>query len=334
MNWHELHQRILQADKILLTTHENPDGDGLGSAAAMYHFLHHFDVQCRIINVSPLPEEFQYLNDGNIFETYNSADHESWIQNVDLVLIFDVGDFDRLRAIKDVIVAKKLETINIDHHPYPDETPFTIDVVNTGAAATGEILFDYFSAVAPETLTRVVCDGIYTAVLTDTGSFRYSNTTARCHEVAIACIKAGVNHTAIYQHIYETNSLPRVKLLGQVLNNLRLDVKGELAWFIVDQKMLERASASREDVDGFTDFVRTIRGVEVALMIFEQNETTCRINFRSKGKYVVNKIAGTFGGGGHQLAAGAVIPGKLEAVTQKVLEETKRQIISQNGRVS
>lgn len=334
MNWNELHHRILQAEKILLTTHENPDGDGLGSAAGMYHFLRHFQKECRIINVSPLPEEFEYLNPGEIFETYQPAEHQAWIINVDLVIIFDVGDFSRLRAIKDVIEKYDLETINIDHHPYPEETPFSVNIVNTRAAATGEILYDYLTAVAPETLTREVCDGIYTAVMTDTGSFRYSNTTARCHEVAIACIRAGVNHTAIYQHVYETNSLPRVKLLGQVLNNLQLDANGELAWFIVDQSMLEKADATREDVDGFTDFVRTIRGVEVALMIFEQNLSTCRINFRSKGKYIVNTIAGAFGGGGHQLAAGAVIPGKLNEITPRVLRETKRQIFSQNGNQS
>ncbi len=330
-NWKDIHNRILAANRILLTTHENPDGDGLGSAAAMYHFLQVYNKECRIINYSPLPVEFTYLNGASIFETYSPQKHDYWIQSSDLVLIFDVGDYQRLRTMKPVIEEANLDTINIDHHPYPEDVPFSVNIVNTNAAATGEILYDYFTSVSDTPLTRNICDGIYTAILTDTGSFRYSNTNARCHEIAIACMEAGINHTKIYQHVYETNSLSRVKLLGQVLNNLILEENGELAWFTIDKAMLNAADATKSDVDGFTDYVRTIRGVEIALMVYEQSPNSCRINFRSKGKYIVNAIAGAFGGGGHQLAAGAVIDGSMKEVLPKVVIETKQFMHNQNG---
>lgn len=331
INWNEIHKRILAAGRILLTTHENPDGDGLGSASAMYYFLQKYGKDTRIINYSPLPVEYSFLNKDNIFETFNLKQHAAWIKSTDLVLIFDVGDYRRLRSLKPLIEESGIDTINIDHHPYPDEVPFTMNIVNTSAAATGEMLFDYFTSLCDDPLSLDICEGVYTAILTDTGSFRYSNTNARCHEIAIACIKAGINHTEIYQHVYETNSLPRVRLLGQVLTHLNLEEKGELAWFTIDETMMNFANAKKNDVDGFTDFVRTIRGVEVALMIYEQTPDTCRINFRSKGKYIVNEIANAFGGGGHQLAAGAVISGSLSDVLPKVLERTRQFMNQQNG---
>ncbi len=333
INWNNIHKRILAADRILLTTHENPDGDGLGSASAMYYFLKGYGKECRIVNCSPLPLEFSFLNKDNIFETFDLDHHKDWIKSADLVLIFDVGDYRRLRALKPLIEECGLDTINIDHHPYPEEVPFTVNMVNTSAAATGEMLYDYFTTVSTTPMSLEIAEGIYTAILTDTGSFRYSNTNARCHEIAIACMQAGINHTAIYQKVYETNSLPRVKLLGQILSNLNLEEQGELAWFTIDESMLGEANATKSDVDGFTDYVRTIRGVEVALMIFEQAPEICRINFRSKGKYIVNEIAGSFGGGGHQLAAGAVISGSLVDILPKVLKQTRKIMNQQNGQI-
>lgn len=331
MNWNGIHTRILSAERILLTTHENPDGDGLGSAAAMYHFLKTLGKECRIINHSSLPVEFAYLNVDKIFETYSSGKHSKWIGKADLAIIFDVGDFRRLHALKTEIELNSLPTLNIDHHPVSGVVPYTLNVVDTNAAATGELLFNYFSTVSSQPWPLELYVGLYTAILTDTGSFRFSNTNSRCHEIAMACLRAGVDHTAIYQNIYEGNSLPGVRLLGKILSNLKIDQNGELAWFVIDQNMLTEVQASHEDVDGFTDYVRSIRGVEVALMIFEQSTDSCRINFRSKGKYIINEIAQFFGGGGHELAAGAVVSGRLETILPQVVARTIEVMSSQNG---
>jgi len=121
-----------------------------------------------------------------------------------------------------------------------------------------------------------------------------------------------------------------VRLLARVIDNITFDSGGELAWFWIDQKMLDAADASSKDVDGFTDFVRSIKGVEVAVMVFENGSDTCRLNFRSKGKYAINDVAKYFGGGGHRFAAGAIVKGNKETIIPLVVTETKASLEEQS----
>ena len=134
----------------------------------------------------------------------------------------------------------------------------------------------------------------------------------------------------IYQRVYETKPQGGVRLLARVIDNITFDSSGELAWFSIDQKMLEAANASSKDVDGFTDFVRSIKGVEVAVMVFENGTNSCRINFRSKGKYAINDVAKYFGGGGHRFAAGAIVKGNKETIIPLVVTETKASLEEQS----
>ena len=310
IDWNQINNYISEAKTILLTMHENPDGDGLGSATAMYHYLKEMDKDCRIIQVSQLPFEFYYLNDGDIIETYDLDLHSKWIAEVDLVIIFDVGDFKRIRGIKDQIKQHNIATLNIDHHPHSEDHPFTHNVVDLQAASTGDMVYDYIKTVREGKITKPMAEGIYTAVMTDTGCFRYSNTDSHCHNIAIECIEVGVDTSSIYQPIY-----------------------GEFAWFIIDQKMMDDAKATNADVEGFSDFVRTIRGVEVAMMVLENVDGSCRLNFRSKGKYVINGIASELGGGGHQFAAGAIVDESIGTLLSRAVEKTMSAIMTQAGQV-
>jgi len=330
LDWKTLHNTIDRVDRILLSTHENPDGDGLGSAYAMYHYLKSQGKDCRFIHISDLPFEYEFLNTGSIIETYEAGRHNDWIANAEIALIFDVGDYRRMRQIGDELEAHKVHVVNIDHHPDLSDGRFAENYINIDAAATGEMVYDFMVA-NDITLTKEIADGIYTGVMTDTGSFCYSNTNQKCHKIAMESIAAGVNTSAIYQTVYESSSKGRVALLGVILNNLQYNETGELAWFTIDQAMMDKAGATKKDVDGFTDFVRTIRGVEVAVMVYENTANSCRINFRSKGKYIINGIAKAMGGGGHKLAAGALADGTLDEVLPKVLSKTRSALAQQNG---
>ncbi len=330
LDWNSLHKTIDGVDRILLSTHENPDGDGLGSAYAMYHYLKSREKDCRLIQISDLPYEYEFLNNGQVIETYQSNLHDDWISQVELALIFDVGDYRRMRQIGDELEASKIHVVNIDHHPDLSDGRFAENFIDIEAAATGEMVYDFMQA-GNVFLTKEIAVGIYTGVMTDTGSFCYSNTNQKCHQIAMECIAAGVNTSKIYQSVYESSSKGRVALLGLILNKLQYNETGELAWFTIDQSMMDKANATKKDVDGFTDFVRTIRGVEVAVMVFENGVNSCRINFRSKGKYAINEIAKSMGGGGHKFAAGAVTEGSLDEVLPKVLAETKESLAQQNG---
>jgi phosphoesterase RecJ-like protein len=317
--------------RVALTTHENPDGDGLGCAVAMYHFYKDKKIDCKIILPSPLPDEYKFFEKGSMFHEYSSEKLDSWLKDVDLIIIFDVGDGRRLKDIRNAIQMFQLTSLNIDHHALMDESAFTYNLVDTQAAATGEIVFDILEQCFSHPLTKDICEGIFTAIMTDTGSFRYSNTNIHCHEIAIECYKAGVDTSFIYQQVYENSTKSRVKLLGTILHNLHYEMDGELAWFVVDKTTIRQCEAEDKDVEGFSDFVRTINGVEVALMIMESGKDKCRVNFRSKGKYIVNEMAKTLGGGGHPFAAGVKIKESLKKATPHILDVVRKSIVSQNG---
>ena len=239
-----------------------------------------------------------------------------------MILIFDVGDFKRLRTLADVITKYNLVTMNIDHHPHPDENYFNHNIVDLKAAATGCMVYDYLQAVREVPLSKDICDGLYTAVMTDTGCFRYSNTNNKCHLIAIESLSKGVKTNEIYQQVYENSSQARIQLLGELLSNLHYELDNTFAWFEVTRDMMSRAHAAKSDVDGFSDMVRTIKGVEVALMIMENDADSCRVNFRSKGKFSVNDIAKSLGGGGHAFAAGAIVTGSLARVRHLAVTNT------------
>ena len=329
IDWKHINNYINEADTILLTMHENPDGDGLGSATAMYHYLKEIKKDCRILNVSLLPVEYDFLNKDDIIETYDPDVHNSWISTVDLAIIFDVGDYKRIRELKTQIKDNKIKTLNIDHHPHPKDHPFTYNVVDLNAASTGDMVYDYIKSVRDGNISKLMAKGIYTAVMTDTGCFRYSNTNTHCHNIAIECMDVGIDTTNIYQKIYESSSQSRISLLGNILQNIHYELDGEFAWFIIDQHMMSIAKASKADVEGFSDFVRTIRGVEVSMMIMENDDQSCRLNFRSTGKYIINGVAVELGGGGHKYASGAVINNPLNSVIENAVEKMKESILEQ-----
>ena len=329
LNWKKLYQDIKNSKRIVLSTHMSPDGDGLGSASAMHHHIVSLGLECKIIQISKFPDQYNFLNENNIIETYDSTVHDQWLNNVDLALIFDVGSYHRLGPLGGVLSANQINVINIDHHPDLGDERFGENYINIQAAATGEMVYDFFEENNIK-MNREIASGIYTAVMTDTGSFRHSNTNQKSHKIAMDCLAYNVNNSKIYQSIYENKSKAQVSLLAKVLDNIRFDLDGQVASFIVSNKMIEDSGTMPEDVDGFTDFVRSINGVEIAIMICENETGKCRINFRSKGKYIINEIAKSFDGGGHKFAAGAAAEGNSDHIHQKVLNRTLIEIERQN----
>jgi phosphoesterase RecJ-like protein len=326
MNLNSYKSVIESTKRVVLTTHENPDGDGLGCAAAMYHFYQDLKKDCKIILPSAMPREYGFLERDSMFQTYSPENMDDWLKDVDLIIVFDVGDSRRLKELGKAVKKYNITTLNIDHHPLLDDSIFTYNLVDTQAAATGEIIFDILDQCFSHPLSKQICEGLYTAVMTDTGSFRYSNTNIHSHEIAIQCFIAGVDTSFIYQQIYESSTKSRIKLLGTILSDIHYEFDGDLAWFVVSKDKMENCEAKPEDVEGFSDFVRTINGVEVALMIMESGPNHCRINFRSKGKYIVNKMAQSLGGGGHIFAAGAQIGKSADEVTPHILDVVRNSL--------
>ena len=329
INWKKIDEIISLKSRILLTTHENPDGDGLGSEVAMYHHLIENKKDVRIINCSPTPDMFDFINLDNCIETFNEDRHLEWIKECELIIVFDVGNFSRTRDIKSMADKFNIPVMNIDHHPHPDEHGFEYNIVDIKSAATGCMVRSYLEVARSTSLNKKICDGIYVAVMTDTGCFKYSNTDTYCHSIAIECLENGVNTNYIYQKIYENSSRKRVSVLAEMISNISYELKGKFAWSYITKDIMVKHNASKEDLEGFPDFIRSISGVEAALMIFEIDENLCRMNFRSKGNIIVNNIAKSFNGGGHAFASGAVLHEPIERAKNTIINKTKKMIQDQ-----
>jgi len=303
ISWDKLDALILDAQSILLTTHVNPDGDGLGSEAALYHHISGLQKDVKIINSSSLPYQYCYLNHGDIISTYDGSQDE-WLSQVDLVIVLDIGDAHRIGELREFINPKAV-SVSIDHHPLKNGFEFTHVIIDTEVPAAGVLIWNYLNHVRDDSLLPVdISDALYTALVTDTGSFRYSNTTAKSHEMAMHLLQSGTEPSKINRLIFERRQLPQVKLLGKVINNLKFSDCGRIVYFRITQDSLKECGAKPADVNGFTDYARSIDGVEVSFMVLEVDDERIRVNFRSKGKVTVNDIAMMFHGGGHRFAAG------------------------------
>jgi phosphoesterase RecJ-like protein len=324
MEWKILNNIIKDSNSFVLSTHINPDGDGLGSQLAFYYYLKDMGKECKIINHSPLPPHYKFLDSDKVIEQFNKDTHEKYFKKVDVAIIFDIGDCKRLESVYYELKSNNSYIVSIDHHPSKNDF-FDHCFVDLSMPATGYMVWDFLMYSDYKDIPIKAAEGLYCALITDTGSFRYNSTTSECHEMASHLLSLGVKPYDIYSRVYERREIPQILLLSLAINKIKFYSDGEFAGYVIDQKLLEKANAKHTDVEGFTDFVRSIKGVEVAFMILEQRYDF-RINLRSRGKYIIRDIAEHFGGGGHKLAAGATIKNiSIEKIESKIVDLLNRK---------
>ena len=318
----EINKIIKENQKFILTTHINPDGDALGSVVAMSEYLKHLKKEASIINISKTPANYQFLDENHEIRIFDKTAHENLFKNSDAFIILDISDWGRLREIGELMRATGKPTICIDHHHITYQFA-DVDLICEESSSTGELLFEFFESVNFP-LTNKAAVALYTCILTDTGSFRFSNTTSRTHYVASKLLEHEIDTKKIYSLVYEQNSRSKMALLGEALSNLHYEFDGKLAWFSLTKEMFARHNASVWDTEGFPEIPRTIAGVEVSLMFTEIEDSKIKISLRSKGKIVIHQVAQKFGGGGHHYAAGAQVEMPLDKLVVLVLEELRR----------
>ena len=328
--WNDLSLLIDKSDTILLSTHVNSDGDGVGSEIGMYYYLKSLNKDCRIINPSKFPEIYRLINPDDVVECY-STDSDGWIKSIDLAIIFDIGDHNRLNEIYPLI--KNNDICVIDHHPKKDDLSVTLPIIDVDAPAAGYMVWKFFQylSMTDAGLDIKISNALYASLISDTGSFRYGSTHPDCHIMAANLLTSGVHPYDIYKSIYEQRPIEQIYLLSKVIKTLKFNDKKNVAWYIVTKNMISDAGAKAEDIEGFTDFIRSIKGVEIACMIQEVDSDVFRINFRSSGNYIINDIAKSIGGGGHYYAAGAKIEGmNIDDAEKMLIEKLNNKIESKD----
>jgi phosphoesterase RecJ-like protein len=216
------------------------------------------------------------------------------------------------------------KVINIDHHP--DNSLFgDISYVNTQACALGEIIYEFLT-YAGYRLNKSTAAQLYAAILTDTGRFRFSNTTPRALRIGAELIVLGADPREINNQIYYNNSDSALKLLGFLLLNLETSADGKISYMIIDQQTLSRLNVSKEDTEGFVDYSLFLKGAEVGVLFTQKNDSKIKVSFRSQNSFDVSALARTFGGGGHRNAAGCTVNRDLNATKELILKKVEEQL--------
>ncbi len=314
---HKLKPLLASARTAALCTHVNPDGDGIGSEICLLRHLKGLGMEARIINTEPLPPRYRFLDPEGAVEVFDERVHGPFLRDADLIVMLDNSAVSRLGPLEPSIHASRATTVCIDHHNVIE--PFwTINIIDEDACATGELVFQIIKALGGRVDLRGA-QAAYVSLVTDTGYFRFSKTSPRCHEAAAEMLAAGVHPPLVYQEVFERSSPALVRLAGTALAGLRLDEGGRLAWITLTRDQIAACGAETEDTSEVVNELLTIDGVRVAVLLKELDGGRTKISFRSKGGLDVNRLAARFGGGGHKNAAGAVLDGALVATLDRVL---------------
>jgi len=314
-------KRVLQelepGRKVVLSTHLNADGDGAGSQAAAAHWLRRKGLEPTIVNPTPFPDMFRFLLADHL-GAWTPADSEGSraMREADVFLVLDTAEPSRLGAVLGRMGGRKV--LVLDHHPATSSSIGDVVVCDPAASATGELVFDLIGVTGDE-ITLSEADGLYVAIATDTGSFRYANTTARTHEIAADLLRAGVDPEAMYLRIYARYTPAGLDLVRRALERLQVADDVPVAWISLREADLAQTGATKEDLEGIVEYARRLRGVRVALLFRELHDGTTKVSLRSTGDADVASVARELGGGGHARAAGALVPEGLEAAEAKVL---------------
>jgi phosphoesterase RecJ-like protein len=306
---------------FLLLTHVSPDGDSLGSLVALRRILAGLGKECSVLFPGEIPPKYRFLIAGE--EILQSVPpREKW----DVVFLLDIPSASRLPASLRGEIPPCKELINIDHHA-SNNIEGSLNWIDARASSVGEMLFWLFDdagyGISPDVATA-----LYTAILTDTGSFRFPNTTSSSLQAAARLVDHGADPARVADEVYGSHSFRKYRLLTRVLGTLQTCCSRRVAYMWVTKEMLEKLGASAVEADGFINFPREIRGVEVAVL-FKQDtdEKEVRVSLRSKGKRVeVGRVAEKFDGGGHPAAAGCTLTGSVRSVQQRVLQAIAEEL--------
>lgn len=320
---HRVLAALAGARHVGVTTHINADGDACGSVAAMCRLLAQQGFVPRAVNPTPWPGIFDFLLDRDIRDDSRLGTRA--LKDLDALIVLDVSDMSRLGQLADTVRKLAIPRIVMDHHVPTDEPAGELIMDDPHACATGELVFDYALTHGLE-VTPAIAEALYTAILTDTGGFRYANTSPRCHAIAAALLHAGVDPETMYRRIYASVSPGRIFLLRDALHSIGHDAEHGISWISVTADALERYEVSPEDLDGIVEHPRSIAGTRLALFFRDLGYGKVKVSFRSTGDVDVNRFAREFGGGGHARASGALITGGIDDVRERVVAAAREYV--------
>ncbi len=323
MSIQKIINHLKKSKRILLASHIHPDGDAIGSVISMGLALQESKKQIRAYNESPIPAIYQFLPSLHLIN--RTIDD---ITEFDTAIILDCSDLHRIGKAA-VDVSKIPTIINIDHHI--TNTRFgNLQYIDPAASSTAEMIYKLISAMDTVPIDKGMAFSIYTGIMTDTGSFRFANTTPEAFEISHKMVQLGANPHKVAHHVYETISLNRIKLLNMLFDSIELSHNGKLSIMSLTQNMLQTTGTRLEDVNGLINYAKQIENVKIAALLFERKRNPGKkygshfhVSLRSDGAVNVATIATSFGGGGHQNASGFDIQASLPDLKRTIFYYSK-----------
>ncbi|MFA5261916.1 MAG: bifunctional oligoribonuclease/PAP phosphatase NrnA [Candidatus Omnitrophota bacterium] len=312
--------RVIKKHKtFLISTHVNPDPDALCSELALAGFLRARGKKVLIVNHKPLPQQFRFLPGSSEIKSYKEGQQLAY----DVAIVVDCGDLDRIGKVQDLLQEGKA-LINIDHHITNDRFG-DINLVQPKASSTAEVLYDLLAA-AKHALTKDLAMHLYIGIMTDTGSFRYENTSARTHAIVAKLMEFKYSVPALYRKLYEMISFRDLKEFTKVISHFDIFSAGKIICVELTKTSLSKFSQAFDLRDAIFRFLRSIKGVEVFVILTEIERNKTRVNLRSSNKFDVAKLANYFHGGGHRRASGCMIHKNISKTRTEVIREIKKAL--------
>ncbi len=317
-----------KGNNFLLASHLNPDGDAVGSLLGLGLTLRELGKNVTITCPHPVSRTFSFLPGYELIQEPGNLNSSAF----DVGVVLDCTEVERTGKEIEGLLNNCNTLLNIDHHV--SNTNFgNLNLVDTDAAATGELIFEILEDMGVS-ITPEIATNLYVAIVTDTGSFQHQNTTARCHRNAASLLQFGAAHSRAYQLLYEERSLKSLRLLEKCLRTLSVSEDGLVAWMAVPQKYLIETGCGIEECEDLVNYPKSISGVEVGILFKQVSNNEVKVSFRSKNYVDVNSLAASFGGGGHERAAGCTVHGTLKDVERRVLAATVNFLLDAKGAAS
>ena len=318
--WQSVKRVIRDNNSFLLSSHIFPDGDAVCSQLAMAHILRKLGKKALIVNEHPTPTIYEVLDPRGTMKVYSDGLRRR-IERCDVALVLDVGSLERCGRVGAAIAESGMKAVCIDHHK--TNTGFAaVNVVVKTAASTGELVHSLAKSFGIP-MTPKLATVLFIAIATDTGWFRFPNTSAHVLRVSAELVGAGAKPDRIYQAVNETMEWPRLELMKLVLDTLGRECGGRIATLCITEEMLREAGARHEDAEDFVDIPRALRGVQL-IMLFRETSKGIKVSLRSKDGPPVEQIARKHGGGGHAKAAGAILKCSLSRAKKLILADARR----------
>jgi phosphoesterase RecJ-like protein len=316
IDWSPFVNFVRRHQNFLLTTHVRPDGDGLGSMLALASVLRRMGKEVRLTVASTIPPRYRFLDPAGHIQRLNLPGEE--FRKADAVVILDTGTWNQLGDFGTFLRSQSSSKAVIDHHLTQDDLG-AVRFVDVKAEATGRLVYEAIGALG-EPLDAEAATALFVAVAMDTGWFRHANAEAKTFALTADLIRAGAQPEVLYDKLFESNSLGRLRLTGLVLSRMQVTHGGKVAHTEIRRTDYEATGATPQDSEDMVNYTRSVEGVEVGLLFMEQPKGGVKVSFRSRAAVDVARIAEQFGGGGHRLASGATVDAPLDEARDRVLK--------------